>query len=123
MVARVVPNIILMTANNPWRTHDLKVNRSSLINNPLFKMVLNSHPNSKIDNYKSEDGNGPILLLKELVLVLEEDIVLLYQELLSLFSEVIITQEKLKAILILMIPMFLTLMQTNSQYLLNNLET
>lgn len=114
MVARVVPNIILMTANNPWRTHDLKVNRSSLINNPLFKMVLNSHPNSKIDNYKSEDGSGLIQLLKVLVHVKEVVILLHFLALLLLSLEVTITQEKLKAIPISTILMFWMLMQINS---------
>ena len=81
----------------------------------LVKEDHHNLPILKINNYKLEDGNGHILLFKELVLVQEEDIVLLYQVLQSLFLVVITIPEKLKAILILTIHMFLMLMLINLQ--------
>jgi len=83
----------------------------------LVKEDHHNLPILKINNYKLEDGNGHILLFKELVLVQEEDIVLLYQVLQSLFLVVITILEKLKAILILTIHMFLMLMLINLQNL------
>ena len=49
-----------------------------------------------IENYKSEDGNGHIQSLKELVHVPEEVIVQLYQEHLSSFLEDITILERQK---------------------------
>lgn len=68
-------------------------------------------------NYKLEDGNGLILLFKELVLVLEVGILLPFLVLLSSFLEDIITQEKTRDMPISMIPTFLTLMPINLQNL------
>ena len=86
---------------NPLNTH--KGHPNTTIHNTQNQNTQNTphnHQNSKIDNCKLEDGNGPILSLKESAPVLEVDILLLFQELLLLFLEDTTTQEKHRAILI-----------------------
>ena len=83
------------------------------IHKPAKDNPPNPHP-SKIENFKSEDGNGPTLSSKELVHAHEEDIQLHSQEPLSLSLVDTTIQGKHKAIPTLMILMYLMLMLTNS---------
>ncbi len=99
---------------NKWKSHNIPAN-NHIAKEAIRKVkahILNLH-NIQIESYKLEDGNGPILLLKELVRVLEEVIQQLYQALLLLFLEDIILPEKLKVMLISMIHIYSTLMQIN----------
>ena len=99
---------------NKWKSHNIPT-INHIAKEAIRKVkahILNLH-NIQINSYKLEDGNGPILLLKELVHALGEVIQQLYQALLSLFLEDIILPVKLKVMLISMIRIYSTLMQIN----------